>query len=391
MRSFSRVGLGAISSATMTIATFPLIVFSVLAAELIAEFGITRGQVGFLVTANGIIGALVSPFFGAVTDRIGAVTATRAVLGIGVAILTGLATAPVYGVLLAVAFVGGISHGWGNPATNALIVENVPAGSRGLLTGIKQSGVQIGTFLGGLLLPLFTALWNWRVAIAAFILIPASALAGLWGKSYVVQQQFPEGKGKASIPIPVRWIALYGTLSGMATSSLLTFLPLFAEEVKLWSAQAAGSLIGLVGLVGIVARITWPPASEKLVGHGRTLRLMSLLSAGCALLLVLAATGAVGGWALVPAALLLATGSIAWNAVGMLAVMDLSHPAAVGRGTGLVLLGFLLGYAAGAPLMGVSVDSLATYGPGWATAGLLLLVSAVIAGRVPAGSTVVSS
>lgn len=390
MRSFSRVGLGAISSATMAIATFPLIVFSVLAAELISEFGITRAQVGFLVTANGVIGALVSPLFGAVTDRTGAVTATRGVLGVGVAILAGLATAPVYGVLLAVAFVGGISHGWGNPATNALIVENVPAGSRGLLTGIKQSGVQIGTFLGGVFLPLLTALWNWRVAIAAFILIPAAGLAGLWGKDYVVQQQFPETVEKVGIPVPVRWIALYGTLSGMATSALLTFLPLFAEEVKDWSSQAAGSLFGLVGFVGIVARIAWPPASEKVVGHGRTLRMMSALSAVSALLLVLAATGMVGGWILVPAALLLGSGSVAWNAVGMLAVMDLSHPAAVGRGTGLVLLGFLLGYAAGAPLMGVSVDSLTTYAPGWSVAGLLLLASALIAGRVPAGSTVAS-
>lgn len=391
MRSFSWIRLGAVSSATMTIATFPLIIFSVLAAEFISEFEISRGQVGFLVTANGLVGALASPYFGGLTDRVGAVASTKAVFGVGIVILVGLAAAPVYGLLLVAALVAGISHGWGNPATNALIVENVPAGSRGWLTGVKQSGVQVGTFLGGLLLPFFTALWNWRVAVALFVLIPISGLLGLWGTARTARRWDPGDPGDSMVPIPVRWIALYGTLSGAATSAMFTFLPLFAEEVKLWSAQAAGSLIALVGIVGVIARITWPPASERGLGHGRTLRLIGGLSSLGALLLVLAAAGLASGWVLVPAALFLAVGSISWNSVGMLAVMDLSAPSAVGKGTGLVLLGFLGGYSVGAPLMGASVDRLGTYAPGWIIAGTLLVASAVVAGRVPSGSTLARS
>ena len=77
MRSFSKAGLGAVTAATMATATFPVIVSSVLAAELIDRFGIGRAQVGLLVTATALVGALASPFFGRLTDRIGAVTATR--------------------------------------------------------------------------------------------------------------------------------------------------------------------------------------------------------------------------------------------------------------------------------------------------------------------------
>jgi len=87
------------------------------------------------------------------------------------------------------------------------------------------------------------------------------------------------------------------------------------------------------------------------------------------------------------AVLLLGGGAIAWNAVGMLAVMDFSPEGAVGKGTGLVLLGFLLGLAAGPPLMGLSVDRLGTYTPGWLGTAGLLVVSALLSLKVPSGTT----
>ena len=83
MRSFSRGSLGAITAATMAIATFPIIVFSVLAADLIDEFEVTRAQIGLLVTATALVGALLSPYFGKVTDSIGPVKSVRRALLIG--------------------------------------------------------------------------------------------------------------------------------------------------------------------------------------------------------------------------------------------------------------------------------------------------------------------
>jgi len=85
---------------------------------------------------------------------------------------------------------------------------------------------------------------------------------------------------------------------------------------------------------------------------------------------------------LVPAALLFGAGAVAWNAVGMLAVMDYSLPELVGRGTGLAMLGFLTGIGIGAPLMGLSVDRLGSYTPGWVVLASLFFVCAVVAGRI---------
>ncbi|HJS72284.1 MAG TPA: MFS transporter [Acidimicrobiia bacterium] len=388
MRSFSKVGLGAVTAATMAASTFAIIVASVLAAQLIDEFEISRAQVGLLVLANGVVGALASPLFGRITDALGSVRSVVGALTISTLTLLGWGLSPTYGILMAAALCTGLCNAWANPSTNALIVDNVPPGSRGVVTGVKQSGVQIGTFLGGLLLPVFTAWWNWRAAVLIFLAMPIGGLVGMIGRQERHGAETTRVVSKERLPVAVRWIAAYGFISGMATSSILGFLPLFANEDLGWSEAAAGTLVALTGLAGIVARVFWPRFSERSIGHGRTLRILSVMSIFTAILLTLASLGVIGEWSLIPAALLLGGGAIAWNAVGMLAVMDFSPEGAVGKGTGMVLFGFLFGLALGPPLMGLSVDELGTYTVGWVTAAILLLVSATISFRVPAGTTV---
>lgn len=391
MRSFSRARLGGVTAMAMAIATFPFTVFSVLAADLIAEFDITRAQLGILATATGLVGALSAPYWGKVTDRMGSYRSTLAVLAIGAMTLLGLSASPTYLVLIVASLATGVPNGWCNPATNSLIVDTLEVGSRGIVTGVKQSGVQIGTFLGGALLPILALSWGWRAAVACFVVLPLAGLTGMIGRRPAGHYDVAADWAGQRLPREVIWVAIYGAVSGFATVALFVFLPLFAEEDQGWSAQAAGLLIALIGLVGVIARIYWGSAAERRIGHGRTLRILALLSTLSAALLALAALDVIGSWVLVPAALLFAAGSVAWNAVGMLAVMDFAPQRMVGKSTGVVLLGFLLGYAAGSPIMGFSVDQLGTYAPGWIGAAVLLAATAVIAGRIPAGSTLAKS
>ena len=299
---------------------------------------------------------------------------------------------PVYAFLFVAAVFSGLPNGWTNPATNSLIVDTIPTGRRGLVTGVKQSGVQVGASLGGLFLPLLAGTWGWRVAVACFILMPVAGLAGMIGRTDPPHQRVAaQERVQAALPPSVKWIAVYGAISGTATSAMFGFLPLFAEEELAWSPQAAGTLITIVGISGVAARIGWPSASERRLGHGPTLRILasaSLVSAG---LLTFAALDLVPSWTLVPVALLLGGGAIAWNAVGMLAVMEFSPSNMVGKGTGVVLFGFLGGLATGAPLMGLSVDVFGTYVPGWLGVAVLLVACSLIAGRIPSGSTLADS
>lgn len=389
MRSFSKMGLGAVTAATMATSTFAIVISSVLAVQLIDEFGISRAQIGLLALANGIVGALASPVFGRVTDWLGSVRAVTAALATGVITLAIWAFSPTYEILVVGALLTGIANAWGNPATNALIVDTIPPGDRGVVTGIKQSGVQMGTFLGGLLLPLFAGWWSWRVAILLFLLLPLSALVAMIGRNAVDRSAPRRPRSTEPLPVSVRWVAAYGSISGLATSSMLVFLPLFANEHLGWSETAGGLTIAMVGFAGIFARILWPRFSETRIGHGRTLRILATMTTLSATLLALISLDTVGGWAIFPAVALLGGGAVAWNAVGMLAVMDFSPEGGVGKGTGFVLLGFLTGLALGPPLMGLSVDQLGSYTPGWTVVAVLLIISAVISFRVPSGTVVV--
>jgi predicted MFS family arabinose efflux permease len=381
MRPFNRLSLGSLTAVTMAAATFAQVVFSALSSNLIDEFGVERWQIGALVTATGVTGALLSPVFGRVTDRLGAVRSMRSVLVAAVVFLGLIALAPTYGFLALAAVLTGVPQGWCNPATNALIVSNVEAGARGIITGIKQSGVQMGTFLGGLVMAPISQVWGWRPALAVFLIFPLAGLIGMRRRPDV-QLAPKDTRSTGPLPVAVTWVAAYGTVSGLATSAVFTFMPLFAQEDQGWSAAQAGLLLAGIGLVGVVSRISWGSASERWLGHGSTLRLLAIQASTSSLLLALAALDFLPGWALVPAAILFGSGAIAWNAVGMLAVMDFSPSQMVGRGTGLVLLGFLLGIGFGAPIMGLSVDRLGTYVPGWTVVTLLFLTCVLIAGRI---------
>ena len=376
-----KISLAVVTSAAMAIATFPQVSFGVLASDLLAEFDADRWQIGALVTATALVGALVAPVFGHLTDRIGATKSTGLVLLTGAVSLGLISVSPTLMILFAATLLSGIPQGWCNPATNALIVQKLPEGKRGAVTGIKQSGVQVGIFLGGLALPALAGWLNWRAAVAAFLLLPVIGLVTLRpdpDKRTVLHDETPN----ARVPSFIHWVTAYGFLAGLGTSAMLTFLPLFAQEDQLWSEHQAGWLVAGVGLVGIAARIGWGVVSHSWLGHGRTLRLLAVFSTLSAGFLALVALDVIGGWALVPAAILLGTGGIAWNAVGMLAIMDYSPGHLVGRGTGRVLFGFLLGYSIGAPVMGFSVDSFDNYMVGWVTIGVVFAVAALFTGGI---------
>ena len=58
-----------------------------------------------------------------------------------------------------------------NPATNSLIATRVEPGRRGGVTGVKQSGVTLGVFLSGAMLPVLERFWGWRGASLTFAVL----------------------------------------------------------------------------------------------------------------------------------------------------------------------------------------------------------------------------
>lgn len=370
----------------MVTTAFQVFAFAVLASRLIAEFGLSRFEIGLIGSLNTAVGALSAPLTGRFTDRIGARQATIAAQLIAAAGLSVMALAGSTSMLIVSAVILGLPQGWGNPATNALIAERVEPGRRGTVTGIKQSGVTFGVFLAGATLPsLSDGFGTWRGAIwvyagVAFVfglvplLLPRHATERFAEPTIEGDAENDAAANARSHMRRIRQLALYAFLMGTAGGAMSRFLALFAEEEAGMSNATAGFVVALSGLFGMASRIVAGKLAEHRIAPLRLLAILAVIGMSASLLLMV--TTSVGAWVLWPVALLIAIGHAAWNAVAMLAIIIGVPKSQAGRASGTVMFGFLSGLAVGAPLAGLLIDATGSYQPLFIGATLLAAIAA---------------
>ena len=346
-----------------------------LGTEFLQEFQISRGELGLLIGLSMVIGGACSPVVGVLTDRLGgrkALALTFALAGVG---YTVMASADIYVVLMLAAFLAGISNGLTNPATNKLIATEVAAGSRGFITGTKQSGVQIGTALLGLLVPVGVIAWGWRITVLI--------VAGVWLLFLPVTFRVTSAVAASKPTTRAEWatafwniwpISAFGMLIGIA-SGLLILLPLFAEEALGLDRVAAGQTAALAAGCAIVGRLTWPRRAERLDAFPSTLRTLAVLTVLGVAGLAWSTNVPAVVW---PAAMVMGLSAASWNSVGMLATIVTAGPARSGAATGWVQLGFLTGAGVGTPVYGWLVDNTGSYLPGMGVAAVAATAAAVV-------------
>ena len=260
-------GFTALLASAMAVAIFSNAGLGILARFLIDDLGLTRTEIGWLSTAASLTGALLSPAAGKYADRVGGRRTIIAVFAVSAAGYVALGVAPTLGLLFVGALVSGIGQSGGNPSTNKLIGLHIPPGRRGFATGIKQSGVQVAIFLGGIILPTVALAWGWRVAL---ILPGLVALVGLLFAVRFVPNDPPippriRGRAGTKTPIPsgIKWMATDAALNGMIVASLVTYLPLYAEESAGMGIEAAGLVTSVFAFSGFISRIGWAHFAEK--------------------------------------------------------------------------------------------------------------------------------
>jgi predicted MFS family arabinose efflux permease len=291
--------------------------------------------------------------------------------------VAGMALAPAFGVLLAMAALAGIALAAGNPLTNKLVAVHVAPGGRGLIMGAKQSGVQVGAFLTGALLAPLAAALGWRAALGWSALIP---LAGILLALTVVPPDPPgpdrsQAERDAPLPRSVNWLGAYAFLMGSGVATINAYLPLYLVERADAIQEVAGAVAATIGLVGIFSRIGWGWASERMSGFSQPLW---MLGAGAVVaVLGMLAVESVGLWLAWPAAALFGATAVTWNAVGMLAVISSSGAGMAGRASGVVVFGFYIGFVASPVLFGWLVDRTGGYGLAW------LLVALIFSATLP--------
>jgi MFS family permease len=370
-----RIGFAITLLAAMAAATTFGPILGLLGTEFIGEFRISRGELGLLIGLSMVVGGACSPVVGVLTDRLGgrkALALTFALAGAGYLVLAG---AGIYLVLMLAAFLAGISNGLTNPATNKLIATEVAPGSRGFITGVKQSGVQVGTALLGLLVPLGVIAWGWRITVMIVAVVWLLFLPVTFRVTSAVANSKPTTRAEWATAFWDIWpVSAFGMLIGIA-ASLLILLPLFAEEALGFDRIAAGQTSALAAGCAIAGRLAWPRRAERRHAFPGTLRTLALLTVVGVAGLAWSIYFPVMVW---PAAVVMGLSASSWNSVGMLATIVTAGPARAGAATGWVQLGFLTGAGVGTPLYGWLVDTTNSYLPGMGVAVAAATAAAVV-------------
>lgn len=373
-----RFGMVALLALAMAAGTFILPAIGVLASSIRQDLGLELWQVGLLVTGSPMVGALLAPPLGRVTDRVGGKASMVATLGVGALTLALFAASPTFLILVGATLLTGVSQGWANPATNKVISRHYPPGGRGVVIGIKQSGVQFGSFLAGLALPAAALALGWRGALLVASTIPllGTVLAAAFVPADPPSPSVPNRGQRPPLPGEVRFLAVYGFLLGLTVSATIAYTALFAEDVLGLAPATAGVVVALAGLVGVLGRVVWGGVADVRGRHTGILGLLGVVGATAGLLMVGAAT--INPLLIWPAAVATGAGINAWNAVGMLAVVSVVPEEAAGHASGVVQFGFLMGLALGAPIFGAVVDATGSYLPGWLGVAVICLVASLL-------------
>ncbi|WP_390898430.1 MFS transporter [Streptomyces angustmyceticus] len=363
-------------TSAMAFSMMQLFVIGAFGPRLVGELKISTTVLGLTTTAGFGAAAVLSPLAGRLVDRVGPRRCLVALLLLTAVSLALIGAAPEAAVLLLAVALGGVPQALANPATNKVILAALPAERRPGVTGMKQSGVQVGAFVAGLPLSLLAAGVGWRGAV--WTAAGAAALAALWASRALPPDAAASGpapRAASAVQGVTRRLALFSLLLGCGIASVNTYLALFGAQRLGLSPTAAAALVAVLGVAGIAGRVGWSRAAGK---PGRAEALPAVLAAGAvgsALLLAAAVRVPLLVWV---AAVAVGSFAVSANAVSMVVVMRQAAPGRAGLDSARVSAGFFAGFAVGPPLFG-ALSSAAGYGTGWLLAAAEFATAAVIA------------
>lgn len=247
-----------------------------LAAPIQAELGLSATQIGLLSSVLAFAWAVSAYFISAWSDLLRArkpfVLFSIIVFSLCSA-MSGLATS--FAFLLVARLLMGLAEGPFLPVCLSIMnVESSP-NRRGLNAGIMQNvfAALIGTLLAGLLIPTLSEAFGWRTT---FFLtgIPGLICALL----VFIYLREPEGDpGEQSLPAPplgrsartmlkeynIRVCCIISIFMVSWFIVGLAFLPLYFENYRGFTAEQAGTLVGITGLATMTCGFLVPAWSDR--------------------------------------------------------------------------------------------------------------------------------
>lgn len=331
--------------------------FGSLAPFVVSYFHVSKAQLGLSFTAILLGSALTVAAGGIAVDRFGERNIT---IGTGVAMFFGCCIAaivPSYPWLVAWLFVVGVTYAAMTPAGGRAILTWFDR-DRGFAMSVRQMGVPLGAFVGGLVLPALASRWNYQ---AALIGGGAFALIGTAGAAFFYQDPVggPPAHGMAAALDGVRTIlrdarAIFYTITCMVLVSSQhvanAFLALTAIQVGHTGIAVAALLFATAQLCAVMGRLVWGWVSDVPFRGDRSLPLafMCVLVSVAALGLAFSAPGNLA--LLFASAIAIGFSGSAWNGLFAAAMAEIGGVRFAGSAIGLGLTA-VFGTGAVAPFL----------------------------------------
>jgi predicted MFS family arabinose efflux permease len=358
---FVAVGLG----------TAPAFLFGYLGPVLQADLGFSRAQLGLLVGLMFGATGLGSLPAGRVTELLGArwtIVADMALLALALALPLLM---PGYPALVACALVSGFGYALVTVATNVAVAAALPPERHAVGLATKTAGVPGIAAVTSLLVPGLAAAVGWRPVLLCTI--PVVVLVAVAAVLVVPDARRTAGARRTpSAPLPPRFwrFTLAAVLLIGGSQAIYSWAVPFLHEDAGATLPVAGILTAVASLVAVVPTIGAARLADRL-GPARRVPLAAALCALVAVAEVALALGGGTGVGLAAAGLVVATGAQLGAVSLMHASVVAAAPHAIGRATGMAMVGFYTGALFAAPLFGLIVDATGSYRVAWAEGAVL--------------------
>ncbi|WP_323002368.1 MFS transporter [Denitromonas sp.] len=349
----------------------------------IREFGLSFSDVGLLMSLFFVVSGAGQALAGFVVDRFGARPVLFAAISLFLLAALVASQATGYGGLMVVAALAGLGNAPFHPADFTILNQRVSTARLGHAFSAHGLTGNLGWALAPAFLVGISALADWRTAYLCAALLYASVLAVLvWQRDklrtdvVVRHPDAPRGSDLDFLKLPVVWWCFaFFLLSTMTLAVVQSFAPSILKALYGVSVEAATLTLSAYMLSGALGMLV----GGFVAGQARHCdRVVALAMSGGAVLLLVCATGWLGGTGTMVA--LAATGF----AVGIggpsrdMMIKRATPKGATGRVYGTVYSGLDVGFAISPMVFGVFMDQ-GWYAATLAGAAVVLMVSVVAA------------
>ena len=331
-----------VTAATQAFSTLGAMALAAMAPDVASALGVSHALIGYQVALVFLGGMAASTVAGGVVRRFGAVRTSQISLWTTGAGCT-LSAAGSVATLVAGALLMGLGYGLTNPAASQLLSRLPSKKGMNLIFSIKQTGVPIGGFLSGLIVPPIALLWGWQAALlaCALMLVALGTLIGTARNAWDTDRH--EGApilsaAKASLALiwthePLRWLAIGSLVYSGAQLCLSGFLVTYlVTEVGL-GLVAAGTILSITHAAGAVGRLFWGWLADRLGSGGRALIINGALTmAGAVATSMISAAWPF--WAITLVVAAFGFCAMGWNGVYIALIARQAPAGSVGLATG---------------------------------------------------------